>query len=118
MYRKIPRRCLFSFLFVFFHLLLYLRFLSFCFLLVFFFLPQAADFRVNVPAGSEAVGVFKATENANTALAAAEAAGLHVVNIGAGDVIAGRSASILGLSCQLIRVHRLAQEKLKVYMMD
>ena len=63
---------------------------------------------------SKAVSIFKAAENVNKALAAAEDAGLHVVNIGAGDIIAGRSASILGLSCQLIRVHRLAQSKLEV----
>lgn len=39
---------------------------------------------------------------------------LHIVNIGAADNIDGRPARIFGLARQLIRVHALAQENLKV----
>lgn len=81
-----------------------------------FVLSQVADSKINIPAGSEALGLFKAIENLNTALAAVEAAGLKVVNVGAGDVVDSRPASILGLSWQLLRVHQLAQIKLKVYL--
>ena len=82
----------------------------------FSFVPplQTAESQINVPMESKAVSIFKAAENVNKALAAAEDAGLHVVNIGAGDIIAGRSASILGLSCQLIRAHLSAPSHLEV----
>lgn len=59
--------------------------------------------------------MFKAAENINAALTAAEAAGLKVVGIGAADIIDGRLGSILALCWQLIRVHLLAQRNLKVY---
>ena len=78
----------------------------------------AADSKINVPVGAEPLGLYKATENLNAALKAAESAGLQVVNIGAADIIEGRPASILGLSWQLIRVHLLAQINLKVRQTD
>ncbi|CAM9989989.1 unnamed protein product [Sphacelaria rigidula] len=69
---------------------------------------------MNVPSGSEPVRLFKAMENLNVALTAAEVGGLQVVHIGARDIMDGRPASILGLSWQLIRVHLLAAIKPKV----
>lgn len=59
--------------------------------------------------------MFKAIKNLKTALVAAEAAELKLVKIGAGDVVDGRPASILGLPWQLLQVHQLAQMKFKVY---
>lgn len=78
--------------------------------------PYAADTNINAPTDDEPLSLYKANENLNVALEAAENHGLQVVNIGATDIIQGRPASILGLTWQLIRIHLLAQINLKVSM--
>ncbi|CAM9608766.1 unnamed protein product [Ectocarpus fasciculatus] len=72
-----------------------------------------ADTNINAPTEDEPLSLYKANENLNVALEAAENHGLQVVNIGATDIIQGRPASILGLTWQLIRIHLLAQINLK-----
>ena len=51
---------------------------------------------------------FRATENHNLLLGCARAAGLHTVNIGAGDLRAGRAHLVLGLLWQIIKRGLLA----------
>ncbi|CAM9109953.1 unnamed protein product [Ectocarpus sp. 4 AP-2014] len=72
-----------------------------------------ADTNINTRTDDEPLSLYKANENLNVALEAAENHGLQVVNIGATDIIQGRPASILGLTWQLIRIHLLAQINLK-----
>ena len=57
--------------------------------------------------------LFQVTENLNLALNAAVSIGCRVVNVGAGDIMAGSPHLVLGLLWQVVKVGIMAQINLK-----
>mmetsp|Transcript_28001 Transcript_28001/g.61993 ORF Transcript_28001/g.61993 Transcript_28001/m.61993 type:complete len:285 (-) Transcript_28001:805-1659(-) len=72
---------------------------------------DAIDLRaVNI---KEKLNVYEKTENQNLVLNAARAIGCQVINIGSGDLIAGKPILVLGLVWQIIKIQLMSQISLR-----